>query len=229
MRYDCDFDAVILADGSFPTDRRPLGVLDGASYLCCCDSAGMTMVDWGRTPDAIVGDGDSMTREFAERHRDIVHIVREQEYNDLTKSTRHVMSRLAHIKDRRPRVAYLGCVGKREDHTLGNISLMAFYLREFGIDPYMFTDYGVFMAVSGRATFESAPGVQVSIFNVDSEHLTSEGLRWRSYPYREWWQGTLNECVGDSFTIDADGTYIVYVTYEAKVVTGTASEFSEDK
>lgn len=229
MRYDCDFDAVILADGSFPTDRHPLGVLDGASYLCCCDSAGMTMVDRGRTPDAIVGDGDSMTREFAERHRDIVHIVREQEYNDLTKSTRHVMSRLAYIKDRRPRVAYLGCAGKREDHTLGNISLMAFYLREFGIEPYMFTDYGVFMAVSGRTSFESAPGVQVSIFNVDCERLTSEGLRWHSYPYREWWQGTLNECVGDSFTIDADGTYIVYVTYEAKVVTGTASEFSEDK
>jgi thiamine pyrophosphokinase len=232
---------VILADGSFPTHDIPLDILHNAKYLCCCDGAGMELISHGIMPDAIVGDCDSMTEEFKERYKDIIHVVEEQEYNDLTKCTKHVLEiqnsefkiqndtsaetmvdkaadrLLPHGEaGRGPTIAYLGCTGKREDHTLGNISLMAFYMEEFGIKPYMFTDYGVFMPAHGTQTFRSTPRLQVSIFNISCEELTSEGLRWNAYPYRQLWQGTLNEATGDSFTIHADGTYIVYVTYEAK-------------
>ncbi|MBQ7157286.1 MAG: thiamine diphosphokinase [Bacteroidaceae bacterium] len=214
---DIEYDAVILADGSFPVEGHVLDVLNNAKYLCCCDSAGMEMVRRGRVPDAIVGDGDSMTEEFMEEYRDIIHIVSEQEYNDLTKSTQHVARHLRKsISDRPIRIAYLGCTGKREDHTLGNISLMAYYMQAFSIEPYMLTDYGIFMPASGTCTFPSAPRIQVSIFNMDCTELSSTGLRWASYPYRQWWQGTLNEAVGDSFTLCGNGTYIVYQTYLPK-------------
>ena len=82
---------VILADGSFPTHDIPLGILHNAKYLCCCDGAGMELISRGIMPDAIVGDCDSMTEEFKERYKDIIHVVEEQEYNDLTKCTKHVL------------------------------------------------------------------------------------------------------------------------------------------
>ena len=41
-------------------------------------------------------------------------------------------------------------------------------------------------------------------------------LKWDAYDYRSWWQGTLNEATGNSITLHTDGSYIVYLTYQAK-------------
>ena len=30
--------------------------------------------------------------------------------------------------------------------------------------------------------------------------------------FTNWWQGTLNECTGTEFTIEAEGEYLVFVT-----------------
>ena len=207
FRHDC----VILAGGDYPTHSVPLELLQQAPYLCCCDGAGLQHLQrGGRLPDAIVGDGDSLPDDFKERYASILHIVREQTFNDLTKATRFCVERGFHD------IAYVGCQGKREDHALGNFSLMAYYLREFGISPVMYTDYGYFIPARGRREFASFPRQQVSIFNLDCTTLASEGLRWQAYPYRQLWQGTLNEAVGYRFTLLADQTYIVFQTYEGK-------------
>ena len=204
--YDC----VILGDGDFPSHPVGLGILRNAKFLCCCDGAGKKAIERGIHPDAIVGDGDSLDEEFKKQHADIIHMVSEQEYNDLTKNTRYCISKGFR------RIAYLGCTGKREDHTLGNISLMSFYHKQFGITPVMITDYGFFTPAEGENTFKSFAGQQVSIFNIDSDSLTSEGLKWDAYPYKQWWQGTLNEALSDKFTIKADGQYIIYQTFDKK-------------
>ena len=115
------------------------------------------------------------------------------------------------------RIAYLGATGRREDHTLGNISLMVRYAREMDVEPLMATDEGWFVVSKGEASFESFTGQQVSIFNVDCRQLSSEGLKWASYPYDQLWQGTLNEAQGSTFKLMGDGYYLVYRTYFAKV------------
>lgn len=194
------FDAVIVANGEFPTHFIPLGVLNNARHIVACDGAIRHVPD----AEAVVGDGDSVPAEYRAR---LIHI-EEQEDNDLTKATRHCLARGWHS------IAYLGATGKREDHTLGNISLLMRYFRDFGIRGIMYTDYGTFMPANGRHTFAAFAGQQVSIFNFGCTRITSEGLRWGSYSYREWWQGTLNESLGDEFTLCADGYYMVYRTYE---------------
>lgn len=108
-----EFDAVILANGAFPTAEEPLRLLREAPYVVCCDGAAR---HWPQC-DAIVGDGDSVPEELRSR---LIQID-EQEDNDLTKATRYCLSRGMR------RIAYLGATGLREDHTLGNISLMARY------------------------------------------------------------------------------------------------------
>ena len=150
----------------------------------------------------------TVCNQLAYRH--LLHIVDEQEDNDLTKATRHCMA--LGMK----RIAYIGATGKREDHTLGNISLMERYLREFQLQPVMLTDHGLFIPAQGTCTFSTFARQQVSIFNFSCRHIRSEGLKWDAYDYRSWWQGTLNEATGNSITLHTDGSYIVYLTYQAK-------------
>ena len=197
-----DFDAVILAHGDFPQAEIPLDLLRQAPFVCACDGA----VNHYPQADAIVGDGDSVPESLRNR---LIRID-EQEDNDLTKATRYCLS-----KGMR-RIVYLGATGQREDHTLGNISLMVRYMQEMGVEPLLATDYGWFVVAEGESTFESFKGQQVSIFNMTCNALSSEGLLWQAYPYRQWWQGTLNESAGDAFTLKGDGFYLVYRTYQAK-------------
>ena len=204
-------EAVILANGNFPNSPETLETLNHAPYICCCDGAAEKLIAYGRIPNAIVGDGDSLSEEIRKEHKDIIHIVKEQEFNDLTKATRFCISQGA------KKIIYLGATGQREDHTLGNISLLSFYQEEFGIEVSMLTDHGIFhTGRSGFTEFCSFPGQQISIFNISCSTIMSEGLRWQTYAYKQLWQGTLNEATGHSFTLKTDGKYIVYSTYKAK-------------
>ncbi len=203
--------ATILANGDFPTHDIPLDILRRSEFLCCCDGATQTALDHGFTPDAIVGDGDSLTDDMKKRYADIYHDVDEQDYNDLTKATRFCLAQ--GYTD----IAYLGATGKREDHTLGNIFLLPYYLADVGVNPLMLTDNGSFRPAEGKTTFNSFCGQQVSIFNISSKEIRSVGLKWNSYAYNQLWQGTLNEALGGNFTIYADGLYVVFQTYDPKL------------
>lgn len=196
------FDVVIVANGVFPTNEIPLGILKNARHIVACDGA----IKHVPQAEIVVGDGDSVPLTYHDR---LIQI-EEQEDNDLTKATRYCLSMEWH------KIAYLGCTGKREDHTLGNIGLLMRYFRTMGVEGMMFTDHGFFTPVFGDHTFISKKGQQVSIFNFGCKQLTSEGLKWNSYAYDEWWQGTLNEALGDKFSFCADGYYLVYQTYGIK-------------
>ena len=200
------FDAVIVANGQFPTHAIPLNILHHAEHLIACDGAIVPLHSEGLGEAVIIGDGDSVEEAF----RSKLIRIDEQDDNDLTKATRYCLRNGWH------RIAYIGCTGKREDHTLGNISLLMRYYREMGVDGTMFTDYGSFTPAYGNHTFPSMKGQQVSLFNFGSRQLLSAGLRWDAYNFQEWWQGTLNEAIGEEFTITADGYYLVYQTYDVK-------------
>ena len=196
------FDAVIVANGQFPCHAIPLDILKNASHIVCCDGAIKNVPQ----AEVVVGDGDSIPAAYHDR---LIQIT-EQDDNDQTKATRYC------VEHGWKRIAYLGSTGKREDHTLGNISLLMRYYREWGVEGTMFTDHGFFTPAYGSRTFQSMKGQQVSIFNFGCQQLSSEGLRWDAYNFSEWWQGTLNEALGDTFSIQADGYYLVYQTYEVK-------------
>ena len=93
---------------------------------------------------------------------------------------------------------------------------MVTYYRDFGLQPVMVTDYGWFVVAEGNASFDTFPGQQVSIFNFSCHHLQSEGLKWNLYPFKELWQGTLNEATAQHINIKADGIVIAYFTFETK-------------
>ena len=198
-------DIVIVANGTFPTHHRPLEVLRHARHVIACDGA----ISHVPQAEVVIGDGDSVPAQYHDR---LIQIS-EQDDNDLTKATRYCLSQGWH------HIAYLGATGLREDHTLGNISLLMRYYREMGVEGTMFTDHGFFMPAFGNRTFITTKGQQVRIFNFGCRQLSSEGLRWNCYDFDQWWQGTLNEALADTFSISADGYYLVYQTYEPSIKT----------
>ena len=200
------FDAVIVAGGEFPTAPQPLEILQSAPYVVCCDGAADRYIATGRVPDAIVGDGDSISAENREKFAHLLHIISEQESNDQTKAVRYL------LEHGMRRIAIVGATGRREDHTIGNISLLIEYARA-GCQVRSFTDHGVFIPCNGTTTHKCHKGQQVSIFSITARDLSAKGLLYPIYDFNNWWQGTLNECTGDEFTIKANGEYLLFINY----------------
>ena len=200
------FKSVILAAGNYPTHSLPLHILANAETIVCCDSAAEKYISASVIPDAIVGDGDSIPAALKEQYADICHFEKEQETNDLSKAVRYLMAQ------GKRHFAIIGATGKREDHTLGNISLLMEYMRQ-GAKVHMFTDYGFFIPCNGKSLFTVSVGQQVSIFNFGAKEFKSQGLKYPIYDFTNWWQGTLNEAVSEQVNIEAKGDYLVYLTY----------------
>lgn len=200
------FEAVIVAGGDYPTSEQALRVLHNAPYVVCCDGAADRYIATGHVPDAIVGDGDSISAYNRTKYATRLHIVAEQETNDQTKAVNFLLGKgMRHI-------AIVGATGRREDHTIGNISLLIEYARA-GAQVRSFTDHGVFIPCNGDTTLKCRKGQQVSIFSITAKNLSAEGLLYPIYDFNNWWQGTLNECTGEQFTIYAEGEYLLFVNY----------------
>ena len=201
-----DIDAVILANGDYPTALVPTQILREAPYVACCDGGANEYIARGYMPQIIIGDGDSLNLEYRERYATLIHHNPDQETNDQTKAVHYL-----HAQGMR-RIAIVGATGKREDHTIGNVSLLIEYMR-MGVEVRSYTDYGVFVPCRGRQTFACRLGQQVSIFNFTATNLKARGLAYPLYDFTSWWQGTLNSCAGTSFTIEAEGEYLVFLNY----------------
>jgi len=196
----------IVADGTFPQHEIPLNYLKNASRIVCCDGSAASLILAGMIPDAIVGDMDSLNDDLANSFADRIFRDENQDTNDLTKVVE--WCRGNNYKD----IVIVGATGKREDHTLGNISLLAEYGKDMNV--IMVTDTGVFRPILSDAEIASFPGQQISIFSIDPEtEVTSHGLK---YPLTKtkianWWFATLNEAQGENFSLEfTDGRIIVY-------------------
>lgn len=197
-------EAVVLANGEYPTSSLSLSILKEAPYVVCCDGGADEYIRQGHVPDVIIGDGDSLSEENRAKYGAILHRISDQETNDQTKAVNFLLSQ------GKRRIAIVGATGKREDHTLGNISLLMDYMRA-GANVRMFTDYGVFIPCRDTQTFPCSPGQQISIINFTACGLHGEGLVYPLSDFTNWWQGTLNECTGKEFTVEAKGEYLIFI------------------
>jgi thiamine pyrophosphokinase len=197
---------VIIAAGDFPSHETALSVLRQAEIVVCCDGAAGSLLQYGMEPHHIVGDMDSLSPAISERFRERIHHCANQETNDLTKAIRFCIQH--EWKD----LCLLGITGKREDHSLANLSIMLEQSQYANIQAI--TDYGVFNPIRQTTVFESVPRQQVSIFSFTSAALfTFHGLKYpvTGAPLGELWQGSLNEACGKEFTVEmTEGKALVF-------------------
>jgi len=201
---------VIVADGTFPEHEIPLGYIKDAGRIVCCDGSTENLLRAGFIPEAIVGDMDSLSKNLAEKYRNRIFRDENQDTNDLTKAVSWCIKR--GYKD----LVIVGGTGKREDHALGNISLLVEYARDVNV--IMVTDTGILVPLLESTDISSFPGQQISVFAIDAGmEISSRGLR---YPLNgkkivNWWIATLNEALEDSFTLEfKQGRVIVYMKFK---------------
>ena len=209
------FQTVILANGALPTEMHALEILRQAEQIICCDGAVGKLVEAGLEPTAIVGDLDSTRKEDLQKWQHCLYPDKSEEYNDLQKALKYC---LAHQLDH---IVLLGCNGLRDDHFIANLSIMATYCEQLHLK--MVTDYGTFIGLRQTTTLPSFAGQQISIFCKD-EHLplTFHGLK---YPvqrrcFKHFWEGSLNEALGEQFTIElhGSGTVILFLGNNEKTI-----------
>jgi thiamine pyrophosphokinase len=204
---------IILANGDFPFRGPALRCLEEADVRICCDGAADRLLEAGMQPDTIIGDLDSLSPACRETYRDRLIQLEDQESNDLTKAVRYASGAgFRHL-------TILGATGRREDHTLGNISLLLEYTQVAEVR--LISDYGEFFPVNSGESVDSRAGEQFSIFSVDRRlKVRSEGLR---FPLDDleldlWFRASLNEALGESFRLFFDGPLplIVYRCFDPR-------------
>lgn len=200
---------VILANGKFPEHEIPLGYLRNAGKIICCDGAAAGLLNFGLEPDAIIGDIDSLTSDIIDKYQDRLYRDNDQDINDLTKAVKWCTKRGYQ------NIVILGATGKREDHTIGNISLLAEYARDIKV--IMVTDTGILFPLLRSEEIISHPGQQLSVFSINPDtEITSSGLKYKldRLKLKNWWRATLNEATGSSFYLEFfGGPLIVYLKF----------------
>lgn len=206
---------VIVADGTFPTHPLPLSVLKDADILIACDGAAETLLHAGFMPHCVVGDLDTLDVGIQNLLQDRLEHETEQETNDLSKAFRSALRKMSEADT----LTILGATGKREDHTLGNISLLA----DFSVQHKkirLLTDHGMFLPVTGIGSLSCKTGQAVSFFNPAGQPLKLTGKNLK-YPVENlsldrWWTATLNTTTADTIeltTAPATATVIVFLNY----------------
>ena len=204
---------VIICDGVFPKNEYPRYLIRTADFIICCDGAlrkflrgSMAIFGEERLPDKVVGDMDSLSAGLKAKYSDIIVQIDEQEHNDQTKAFRWALENLSDIST----ITIIGATGQREDHTIGNMSLLMEYARTYdleamGIQLQMITDHGVIFPVTDTMEFDCGIGRQVSIFSPDNSlRIKSSGLEWKTddVVFDNWWKATLNRATQDRVRLE---------------------------
>ena len=204
--------AVIVGNGQFPKKEYPLYLLESADYVVCCDGALDTYLRHFRgrnlrRPDVVVGDMDSLSEKTAERFRDIAVKIDEQETNDQSKAFHYILEHFPDVDT----IHILGATGKREDHTIGNLSLLMEYAREMRrqdcgrtVSVDIVSDWSTAFAITDSCTLDVGEGRSVSIICPDNSlNIKSEGLIWPTgnVVFDNLWQTTLNRASADRISL----------------------------
>ncbi|MFA7116044.1 MAG: thiamine diphosphokinase [Bacteroidales bacterium] len=216
---------IILANGLFPTNKKVLSILRSADKIICCDNAIESLMNYKdekgnpfKNANYIVGDLDSISEENKKKFNEILSYNPDQETNDLTKTVKFALE-LMHKENDIAKIYILSASGKREDHLLGNLSLLLDYgilmncnkhIQEKLDNRYidypisLLTDYGVFYPIYNTIEINTHIGSYVSIFsNDESLNIKSVGLKYPvdSVIFNAWWKASLNTNNTKNFTL----------------------------
>ena len=102
----------------------------------------------------------------------------------------------------------MGATGGREDHTLGNLSLLMEYTRMFDLKDICIeavSDEGTIFPINDTIEFDCGQGREISIFSPDSSlRIRSTGLKYKTdeVVFDNWWKATLNQASDDMVRLE---------------------------
>jgi thiamine pyrophosphokinase len=226
---------VIIGNGQFPITEYPVYKIRSADYIICCDGALGTFMrkraGLGKAlPDVIIGDMDSLVpdvlagimdsvpdderRTLEER---LVHI-EEQEDNDQTKAFVYAIENFKDIDA----IHIVGATGLREDHTIGNMSLLMEYTKMYDLDSLgitvdMISDYSTVFPITDSISLTIGKGRNISIFSPDNSlRIKSQGLVWPvdNVVFDNWWKASLNRASENEIKLTFNHPSIALIVLE---------------
>ena len=173
-------------------------------YIIGVDSGADIALEYGITPNLIIGDLDSVNKE---KHPDENLIfVDGQENNDLSKALQVCVE-----KDLTT-ICILGFTGKRNDHELANYA--ALHNANKILDIRIILDDMIIHRITNTkdCSYNVPVGTTVSIFSFENTHVKTTGLEWNldeeiGFSSR----GLSNKTNEEEFTISTTGTVFVLI------------------
>jgi len=166
--------AVVLTHGVPPSRETLARALRGASHFVCADGGADHARAYGLTPEAIIGDLDSVTEETLS-HFSKARVVRDTdtERTDTEKAIRYLLDQ-GGVEE----ILLLGASGGRLDHVIGHVSLLLRYADRVRL--FLEDDRCRAWVEGGSVTLDHEPGTVVSFFAVGApaEGVTTEGLQY---------------------------------------------------
>jgi thiamine pyrophosphokinase len=166
--------AVILTHGIPPSRETLERALRDAAIFVCADGGADHARALGFTPEAIVGDLDSVTDETL-KYFSKARVVKDTdtERTDTEKSIDYVLSR-GPVDE----IWILGATADRLDHVIGHLSLLLRYADRVRL--VLQDDRCRAWIAGGDVSLDEAPGTVVSFFAVGApaEGVTTQGLRY---------------------------------------------------
>lgn len=190
------FSRPLVIVGGGPVDKDLLDRLSKAGVsMVGADSGGQTIADAGFTPDAIVGDLDSLVGVEAWRTKSRLIRVDDQDTTDFQKCLAYT---------RAPVTIGIGLTGGRFDHTLASLSAVTEYAGDRRI--VLVDEEDIVVGIHGGCTFTVRPGDRVSVYPMTAiEFAGSRGLEYSLEGLRlepGGRVGTSNVATDGSFQID---------------------------
>jgi thiamine pyrophosphokinase len=166
--------AVILTHGIPPSRETLERALRDATCFVCADGGADHARALGFTPEAIVGDLDSVTDETL-KYFSKARVVKDTgtERTDTEKAIGYVLDRGAFEE-----IRLLGATADRLDHVIGHLSLLHRYADRVRL--VLQDERCRAWIAGGEVTLDEAPGTVVSFFAVGTpaEDVTTHGLRY---------------------------------------------------
>ncbi|MHB1355357.1 MAG: thiamine diphosphokinase [Anaerolineae bacterium] len=113
---------VVVANGEFSATERLLPLIDAADLVIAADGGANALAQYGRYPDVLIGDLDSVSSEVLARINDgDCRLLRHPADKDETDTE---LALLEAVRLGARRITLLGALGGRIDHALANVLLL---------------------------------------------------------------------------------------------------------
>ncbi|OYV85471.1 MAG: thiamine diphosphokinase [Ignavibacteriae bacterium 37-53-5] len=164
--------ALIIANGEPPKKQHLCELIREAGFIICADGGANTALKFGVTPNAIVGDLDSIHAEaLVKFHHVPTFEDRDDETTDLEKCIRWA------IQSKYDHLTVVGATGRRLDHTVGNLGVLAKFYPDAVVR--FVDDLGELCYVGRGLVFDSEKGNVVSLIPLNRcEGVTTHGLKY---------------------------------------------------
>ena len=161
--HTVEFETLVVLLGGANVARKQFNtVIDSKIKLICADGGANLALNYGVTPDLIVGDMDSFTGSFKGK---IIHLL-EQDTTDFEKCLYTVEA---------PLYIGLGFLGGRVDHELAVLSTLVRYHDKSII---LVGEQDICFCCPKALQLELPIGTRLSVFPMDDVKMGSSGLEW---------------------------------------------------